>query len=126
MEAAKRKLLEQTHQTILKVGFEDNDYQLVADFISPNFVAFGTALDEKIFGVNDLKALLKRQKEQSQGFDLNVELNTLYTHISEDENTAVFIDEGVLSIKIDDAKMEMTLRLSMVLLSLFKTRTCRK
>ena len=31
MEAAKRKLLEQTHQTFLKVGFEDNDYDLVAD-----------------------------------------------------------------------------------------------
>ena len=74
MEAAKRKLLEQTHQTILKVGFEDNDYELVADLISTNFVGFGTALDEKIFGIKDLKALLKRQKEQSKGIDINVEI----------------------------------------------------
>jgi hypothetical protein len=115
MEAAKRKLLEQTHQTILKVGFEDNDYELVADLVSPNFVGFGTALDEKIFGVKDLKALLKRQKEQSRGIDINVEINTLHTHLSENENTAVYIDEGVLSVKTDEEPIEMILRLSLVL-----------
>jgi hypothetical protein len=99
----------------LKVGFEDNDYELVADLVSPNFVGFGTALDEKIFGVKDLKALLKRQKEQSRGIDINVEINTLHTHLSENENTAVYIDEGVLSVKTDEEPIEMILRLSLVL-----------
>ncbi|OZV69038.1 ATP-binding protein [Winogradskyella aurantia] len=115
MEAAKRKLLEKTHQTILKVGFEDNDYELVADLCSPSFVGFGTALDEKVFGIKDLKALLKRQKEQSKGFDMNVALSTLHMHLSENENTAVYIDEGVLSITTGEEPIEMILRLSLVL-----------
>ncbi|MDP5081350.1 MAG: nuclear transport factor 2 family protein, partial [Winogradskyella sp.] len=115
MERAKRKLLEQTHQTIMEVGLESSNPELLINLASPNIVAFGSTTDENIFGIDDLKALLKKQKAQSLGIEIKWKLNNLSSHISKDENNALFVDEVNLNIKTEEDSIEMLLRFSLVL-----------
>ena len=115
MEAAKRKLLEQTHKIIIKEGLESKNPERLLKITSPNIVGLGTTYDEKIVGLKEAKALLERQKEQGKGLSFSYETNNLGIHISEDKNTAVFIDEIKLSITTEGETITMDLRFSIVL-----------
>ena len=115
MEAAKRKLLEQTHKIIIEEGFKAENPERVLKVTSPNVIGLGTTYDEKIVGLKETKALFKRQKEQGKGLSLRYELTNLGTHISKDENTAIFIDEIDFSITTNDETIAMSVRFSTVL-----------
>ena len=115
MDAAKRKLLEQTHKIVIDEGLKSENPDRVLKITSPNIIGLGTTFDEKIVGLKEVRTLLKRQQEQSKGLNISYESTNLGTRISKDENTAVIIDEIDLSITSDDQTINMIIRFSSVL-----------
>ncbi|WP_373495856.1 ATP-binding protein [Aquiflexum sp.] len=115
MNKEKRQLLDKTYQTFMDVGLGQNNLDLLVDIVAKDIFGFGSAIDEKISGLNELQELLKRQKEQSAGMDLRWNINTLDIHISSDENTAIFTNEVTFYITIETEKIEMLGRFSVVL-----------
>ncbi|WP_416377670.1 nuclear transport factor 2 family protein, partial [Algoriphagus persicinus] len=113
MESEKRKLLDSTHQAVLEMGIGGKMTVPLSEIVSTEIVGIGTAIDEKIFGIHEVEELLKRQKEQTEGIEVDWNFNMLDIHISPDENTAVIIDDIFLKIKTDQ-ELEMYLRFSIV------------
>src|SRR6185437_412673 len=50
-----------------------------------------------------------------EGFKMTWNTKPLHRHISEDENTGVFVDDVYLHVQTDTANIEMYLRLSVIL-----------
>jgi signal transduction histidine kinase len=115
MEQEKRSLLDITFQKFMDVGFGQGNLDMLDDIVARDVVGIGTAIDEKLFGINALKDLLIRQNEQSAGMEVSWKINTLDIHISLDENTAIYTNDLILYLTIDGNTIEMYLRFSVVL-----------
>ncbi len=76
---------------------------------------FGTAIDEKIFGIKEVKKLLNSQQKQSKGLDIKWKIKPVSRFITADENTAVFADDLHLSIRAGKETVKMYIRFSVVL-----------
>lgn len=111
----KRELLDKTFQTFVEVCFSSQNMGLLRDIVVEDVVGIGSAIDEKIFGFDELIILLNRQKEQSAGLDMRWEMNTLNTHFSDDANTAIYTCEAKLFVTVDATPLVIDLRLSTVL-----------
>jgi hypothetical protein len=115
MEKEKRSLLDRTFQEFMNIGFGQGNLDLLDDIVARDVVGIGTAIDEKLFGINALKDLLIRQNEQSAGMEVSWKINTLDIHISLDENTAIYTNDLILYLTIDGNTIEMYMRFSVVL-----------
>ncbi len=80
-----------------------------------NIFGFGTAIDEKIFGIKEVKKLLKNQQKQSKGLGIKWKIKPVSRFITADENTAVFADDLHLSIRAGKEMVKMYIRFSVVL-----------
>lgn len=99
----------------MDIGFGQQNLHLLDEIVAKDVVGFGTAIDERLFGIAQLEELLTRQKQQSAGLEMKWEVTTLDLHISSDENTAVFTNEVTLQISNDRDPIKMYLRFSVVL-----------
>ncbi|WP_367182809.1 ATP-binding protein [Algoriphagus sp.] len=115
MEKAKKELLENTYQKFMKVGLESDDPNLLEGLVDQDVTGFGTAIDEKILGIEDFKQLMVNQKNQSEGIDLTWRNEPVHCFIAEDENTAVFAEDIYFNINTGEENLEMYLRFSIVL-----------
>ena len=115
MTGEKKELLDRTFQTFMEIGFGQRNLHLLDEIVAKNVVGFGTAIDERLFGIAQLEELLTRQKQQSAGLEMKWELTILDLHISSDENTAVFTNEVTLDIPTDREPIKMYVRFSVVL-----------
>ncbi len=66
--------------------------------VSKDVVGFGTAMDEKVFGIPELTGFNKRQREQVKEMEIDWKFDTLDIHISQDENTACIRNDVVIHI----------------------------
>ncbi len=115
MTIEKKELLDSTFQTFMDVGFSQENLSLLEEIVAKDVVGFGTAIDEKLFGVKELQNLLVRQKEQSAGMQTHWKINTLDVHLSSDENTAIYTNDLQLYLTVDGNTIEMYMRFSVVL-----------
>ncbi|MGF1555313.1 nuclear transport factor 2 family protein, partial [Paucihalobacter sp.] len=115
MKKQKRELLNNTFNSFIEVGLSGENLEILEDIVFKDVVGFGTTVDEKLFGVKELRDLLIRQKEQSAGMALSWKINTLDLYISSDENTAIFTNEITLYLIVDDNPVEIYLRFSIVM-----------
>ncbi|WP_144607414.1 ATP-binding protein [Algoriphagus algorifonticola] len=115
MERAKKELLEKTYREFMEVGLESNEPKLLEGLVDKNIMGFGTAIDEKILGIEEFKNLLINQKIQSQGLDIAWRSEPVHRFISEDENSAVYAENIYATIKTGEEAVEMFMRFSSVL-----------
>ncbi|EMS35284.1 hypothetical protein C943_00057 [Mariniradius saccharolyticus AK6] len=115
MTGEKKELLDSTFHKFMDIGFGQRNLHLLNEIVAKDVVGFGTAIDERLFGIAQLQELLTRQKQQSAGLEMKWEVTTLDLHISSDENTAVFTNEVTLEISNDRDPIKMYLRVSVVL-----------
>ncbi len=99
----------------MRVGLESDDPNLLEGLVDQAVTGFGTAIDEKILGIEDFKQLMINQKTQSEGIDVTWRKEAVDRFISEDENTAVFAEDIYFIIKTEEENLEMYLRFSVVL-----------
>ncbi|MFD1314642.1 ATP-binding protein [Namhaeicola litoreus] len=114
MERGKQELLEKTYLEMIRVGFESNDPNLLEELVDEKIVGFGTALDEKIIGIEEFKKLLINQKKQSEGIDISYRNERVDQFISKDENTAVLAEDIYLTVHTAGDRLEIYLRFSIV------------
>jgi signal transduction histidine kinase len=116
MEFEKKKLLNETYQKFMETGLNNPESLDILDEIAASdLMGFGTTIDERIFSVSDLKALIVRQREQSQGLQVLWTRNPVLQKVLKDENSAVFVDDVILEITVNEETISMVLRYTCVL-----------
>src|SRR6056297_3526644 len=115
METDKIKILEETFERIINVGFCLVPYQDLSDIISKDPVVFGTTIDEKILSIEGVEKLFKSQFEQMEGLKPKLERNRIATHISPDGNSAFIVEEFTLSISSQDDVSTIFMRASCIM-----------
>lgn len=116
MNIEKEKLLIDTHQKFMETGLNSPEsLDILDDIVAPDLMGFGTTADENIFSVADLKELINRQRQQSQGFRFHWTANPVFRKILNDGNAAVFVDDVVIEITINNDTVKMSLRYSSVM-----------
>ncbi len=116
MNLEKEKLLIETHQQFMETGLNSPESLDILDKIAAtNIMGLGTTVDERIFSVTDLKELIHRQREQSQGLLIRWTANPVHRQILKDGNAAVFVDDIVLEIIINNDTIKMLMRYSSIM-----------
>jgi signal transduction histidine kinase len=116
MEFEKEKLLNETYQKFMETGLNNPESLDILDEIAASdLMGFGTTIDERIFSVSDLKALIVRQREQSQGLQVRWTRNPVFQKVLKDENSALFVDDVILEITVNEETISMVVRYTCVL-----------
>ncbi|RYY00979.1 MAG: GHKL domain-containing protein [Gammaproteobacteria bacterium] len=116
MNAVKEKLLTETYQSFLETGLNSPEsLDILNELVDPDIMGYGTTVYEKIFSVADLKELITRQREQSQGIDIHWTQTPVLRRILKDENAAVFVDDIILELTVNNEKIKMSLRYSSIM-----------
>jgi signal transduction histidine kinase len=115
MNTKKEKLLNDTYQSFIDQCLGRIKPDELNEILSEDAMGFGTTADEKIFGIEDFLKLLRIQKEQSEGLDMDWEIDTLSRYVNSDENLAVFADDLHLTVDVNGEKIKMYVRISIVL-----------
>ncbi len=71
MDKKKQKLLEQTYQKFIQIGIDGDDPSIMNKLVDEKIIGFGTAIDEKVIGSQELIKLLENQKKQARGLELS-------------------------------------------------------
>src|SRR5512139_3185611 len=99
MDSEKKALMNSTYLQFMEIGLGDGDPGILQQIAYERIVGFGTAIDEKIQGVDQIKHLLDVQREQSKGFELSWKIDPISHYTTDDGDTAVFADDLYLTIK---------------------------
>jgi len=116
MMTEKERLLNETHQQFMETGLNSPEKLDIMDHLtSPDLMGFGTTIDERIFSVADLKSLITRQREQSQGMEIAWTINPVLRKVTHGGNVAVYVDEITLELTVNNEKIKISLRYTNVL-----------
>ncbi len=114
MTPEKQKLLDETYIMFMDLMLGDLPLDSVNDLAVEDVTGYGSTVDEKINDINRLRRLVIDQRKQSAGIDITVDTKQVQRRISPGEDTAIFIDEIEVTIKTDEGKNVLNLRLSII------------
>jgi len=106
--------LQKAHKTLLEIGLNIQPLTNLAEVASPDIMGFGTTIDERIFSLDDLRALIQRQAEQSEGMEMHWDIKTCCQKIAKNEHVAFFADDVTCRINMNGELIEMQFRYSSV------------
>lgn len=112
MNTIKEQLLKEAHNGYLKVMLGDLPLEKTNEYVVDDVMGYGTAADEKIFGITDLLRLGKMQREQAEGLQVSFKVTPVFQRIGANEQTAIFVDEVFTTMLLDDEKHEIQMRTS--------------
>ena len=115
MNAEKKQLLEQTYTIFKQLCFYDYPIDASGEFLNEAIMGYGTHIDEKIFGISSFNDLLKLQRDQSLGLEMNVKETPVFEKIIVNGDAAVLVDEILIAIKADGNEMSINCRLTTVM-----------
>jgi signal transduction histidine kinase len=116
MTAEKEILLNEAYHAFYKAGFIDNHMSLdiLEKIVSADFMGYGTAKDEKVNSIDQLKQMIIRQREQSVDLEMQLGIVPVFRRYAADENAAVYVDEITLALKKADTSFQLALRFTTV------------
>lgn len=115
MKPTKRQSLEEAYQRFMTICTNENTDMSSADSILlENLVGLGTTSDERVFSKSEFYTIIKRQREQGQGLDMKWQILPIVHRVSEDGNSAVFIDDLTVTMTVNDHPIKMEIRCSIV------------
>jgi len=114
MTEKKEILLDKAYKEVLDLMLEDSPLELVETLVVDDIMGFGTTMDEVIFGKNQFLKLLKDQREQGSGFELNIDVSPVNRQMSSDGNVAIIANEMKISMQLDADLNEFVARGSMI------------
>ncbi len=115
MNAEKKQLLEQTYTIFKQLCFYDHPIDSSGEFLNEAIMGYGTHIDEKIFGISSFNDLLKLQRDQSLGLEMSVKETPVFEKMMVDGDTAVLVEEILISIKAEGNEMSINCRLTTVM-----------
>lgn len=93
MTAEKEKLLNETYQKILRIGFALEPTVDLREYFSEKLYIIGTTKDEMINTLEGLQRLIDRQKEQSAGLEISFTSKAVDRQYYSEDTMAVLTDE---------------------------------
>jgi signal transduction histidine kinase len=114
MTEKKEKLLNEAHSMYFKLMLGNHPLEGLNDYVVDDVMGYGTTLEEKIFGIENLINLGKIQREQSEGLDIKYTITPVTKIIVNNEDTAIFVDEILISIPIESDTHELHVRISTI------------
>jgi signal transduction histidine kinase len=93
MTAEKEKLLNETYQKILRIGFALEPTLDLREYFSEKLYIIGTTKDEMINTLQGLQRLIDRQKEQSAGLEISFTSKAVDRQYYSEDTMAVMTDE---------------------------------
>ncbi len=115
MQDEKERLLNEAYQHFIQYGFGNLPVELSADFVAEDIMSYGTAIDEKVFSRNAMDEWINRQREHSEGLDVQLSEIPVSRRISAQEDTATIVSEFVVSMMVEGKRNELFMRLTTVL-----------
>ncbi len=115
MSPKKEKLLNDTYYKWTQTVLYDLPLDGASDFVDPEIMGYGTAIDEKVLSISDYREMVNRQREQAVGLEMSFEITPVFRSISNKEDSAIFVDEIRVSIIFEGGKQELFLRLTTIL-----------
>lgn len=110
----KVQLLNDTYHRFMEIGLAQKPPTNLSEFAVEDVMGFGTTIDEKLFSIEELRGLLYRQIEQSQGMRVNYKITPVLRRVFADGNAAIYSDEIMLTLTINNQIIELHLRFSVV------------
>ncbi|MBL7738887.1 MAG: nuclear transport factor 2 family protein [Chitinophagaceae bacterium] len=111
----KEHLLNEANTLLNDLGFGGvNDLDLMENLLARNIMAIGTAKDEIYFTIQDVRDMVRRQKEQAEGMNLRYRKNELYRSYSPGSDDAIIVDSITLLLDVNDEVLEITFRFTTV------------
>jgi signal transduction histidine kinase len=116
MTVEKEILLNEAYQNLIRVSLTETGPLTdgIEEFISDDFMGYGTASDERVLSIADYRIMLMRQREQAAGIEMDFHLTPVFRRIAADENAAVFVDDIVILMTAGEEKHQLFFRISMV------------
>ncbi|MEX0997359.1 MAG: ATP-binding protein [Flavobacteriaceae bacterium] len=116
MDKHKEEDLLNTYNLWVKFFMEDTPIDQLDAIVSTNIMGYGTTSEEKVFGIDKVKALCRLGQEQRQHLkDFNYSLEIIDKQYSNLEKCAIIVAEIDLSYTFDTIKTALKLRISTVL-----------
>ena len=111
----KGQLLNDTYQKFMDICLGQLPMDNLDELVVGDVMGFGTTIDEKLFSIADLRNLVNRQIEQSQGMELKYKMTPLLRRVAADGIAAVYADDLSLILTVNNETIELYLRFSVVL-----------
>jgi signal transduction histidine kinase len=116
MNIEKENLLIETYQKFMETGLNSPEsLDILDELVDPDIMGYGTTVYEKIFSVPDFKDLINKQREQSRGIEIHWTQTPVLRRVLKDENAAVFVDDIVLELTVNNENIKMPLRFSSIM-----------
>ncbi len=112
MNAEKQRLLQESHEIFMEVCLYDRPIDQLDLVTAPDIMGYGSAPDEKINSLHQLRDMLESQREQAAGIDMRIERKPVYQHISLLEDAAVIVEEVSITISVNGEENRLSLRIS--------------
>jgi len=112
MNAEKQRLLQETHEIFMEVCLYDRPLDQLDRVTDPDIMGYGSARDEKITSLHQLRDLLESQREQAAGLDMRIERMPVYQHISMMDDAAVIVEEASITISANGQENRLSLHIS--------------
>ncbi|MEE9429906.1 MAG: SpoIIE family protein phosphatase [Melioribacteraceae bacterium] len=115
MKTKKEKLLKETYNKFIQISLSDFPMRGIGEFIDQKVMGYGTTVSEKVLTIDGFRELVNRQREQGKDIKMTFETTPVILRMASDGNSALFVDEFVLSIHLENNPIELFLRLSTIL-----------
>ncbi|MEO6316777.1 MAG: ATP-binding protein [Chitinophagaceae bacterium] len=115
MHKEKEYLLNDTLTRAIRIGFGMESDENLDEVFAQKIMVIGTAVEEQYTSLDGLRALIRMQKEQSQGFDLSYHRTEVYRDYPAGENIAIVVEDIWLSISVNNETTGFGMRASAIL-----------
>jgi signal transduction histidine kinase len=114
MTEEKQRHLEEAYQKLYGVAFFDLPLDSLEDIAVDGVMGYGTTFDEKINSIGELRDLIVRQRVQSAGIDIDIQIIPAFRRFMAHGNAAVYADEVTITLPIGENKHVLSLRYTIV------------
>jgi signal transduction histidine kinase len=110
----KQRHLNEAYQKLFGAALFDLPLDSLDACVVTNIMGYGTALDEKINSVGELRSLIIRQREQSDGIAMDIQIVPVLRRPMASGNAAVYVDEVTINMEVGGDKHKLFIRYTSV------------
>jgi len=114
MDLEKREALERTYKAVIQIGWHDRTLEDLERHFAPDFMIYGTGIDEKSTSAQGFREMIARQRQQSSDLKVHFDIQPVARLVSENELSATFIDEITITFANED-ELRLVVRHSVIL-----------
>ncbi len=115
MHEVKEKSLKDTYQKVLDVALRSiQPINILDEIVAEDVMGYGTTIDEKILSLSDFRNLIKIQREQSEGIEMDWIFVPVHHRLSVDGNVALFANDVSASFTVNNETIKMEMRFTLV------------